>query len=165
MSKPLISNNFCVSNFDGAIDPLEHGQGGDCTKVRVKLYCDQSVREDDDDQYASYEAVFFGRSAQAFIDNFSEGDPVQVTGKLRIEERESNGTKYFNTKIWNAVWDFIPSPVQDFGNNTQSSNGRSSNGREGSSQSDDRRAGRRTATSRNGASSRSRRSRRGRPPQ
>lgn len=100
--RPLISNVFTISTHsDNALRVLERDAEGNPTKVGVDLYCNQSIREDDDHAFQSYSTVFFGNDAARFVRFFEPGDKVRVDGTLRLEVGE-----YTDARIRDANWQF-----------------------------------------------------------
>ena len=119
MSRPSIANHFHVSKYSG-IEELGHDEHGNCTDVRVKLFCDQSVGEDDDNQYQTYVARFFGRTAQNFVEYVDEGEAVFVTGTLYVNTYAGdNGMPQTILHIWGSNWQFVrtgkPNASEDTG--------------------------------------------------
>ena len=121
MSRPSIANNFHVSNY-GGIEPLDQDEHGNCTEVRVKLFCDQSVTDDDDNQYQTYVARFFGRTARNFVKYVDEGEAVFVTGTLYVNTfTDEDGTPQTVLHIWGSNWQFVRTGKPDTSKQTSRS--------------------------------------------
>ena len=102
---PTITDTFTVSDGDQQRPAIRTIRQQDPLIIAVDVWTQQGTRGDKDYDLLSASAIIAGSSAQAFLDNFSPGDPVQISGELVVEKTDGG---YLNTEIEKARWSFVP---------------------------------------------------------